>query len=63
MDRYQRDNAAHKIDGYYVATMEKKNAQEVFYNARLQCAAQLRRDLADVEAMLFEEFMDFKRGK
>ena len=61
MNRYQIENAAYKIDGYYSPCPSKPggNAAE-FERARQECIKHLRRQLADVESLTLEQFARYK---
>jgi hypothetical protein len=65
MNRYQLENANHKIDGYWVPlhhrTESEHNLRREFEAAKASAIQQLSLDLADVQAVTFEQFCKFKR--
>lgn len=56
MDQYQRANAVHKVEGYYLRIHPTTSAQAEFVKAQAECLRQLREQVAHVQSLSFEQF-------
>lgn len=57
MNRYEAQNAAFKIDGYFTPPRNAWQVAAAFEAARAECVRHLRAALAHVEAMQLDEFL------
>lgn len=57
MNRYQKTNAATKIDGYYNPPREQARVGAEFDRARNECLGALRAQLEHVEQLTIQEFL------
>lgn len=57
MNQYQLQNAAFKVDGYYIAPRDKEHVERQFKKAQAECAKHLREDLERLESMTLEQFL------
>lgn len=70
MNRYERMNAAHKVDGYYNPPSSPsspsntfRTPDEAFDAAKEECIAHMRKSLSDLEHLSYPEFIDGRAGK
>lgn len=57
LDRYQRENAIRLVDGYFLPSPCKPGGAQVeFERAKAECAAQLRKQTAQIESLTWEQF-------
>lgn len=59
MTQSERQNAIHKIDGYYLPRPGESN-QKAFARAKQQTIEQLRSDLKDVEEIAADTLLKYK---
>jgi hypothetical protein len=57
MDRYQQQNAAHKIDGYFTPRLDEATPP-AFERAKQECLLHLREAMNQVEQLSVTQFMD-----
>lgn len=64
MNRYQAQNAAVKIDGYYTPPRDGDLAKvgAAFESAKAECLTHLRAAVAHVEQMQIQEFLRNRKG-
>lgn len=62
LDRYQRHNAAMKIEGYFFPR-PLEAAEKAFERARAEAVSNLRRQLEQVEQISFEQYKAGVRNK
>lgn len=61
MDRYEVENAVYKVDGYFIPrTQEKTDA--TFQRARSDCLDALKKEVAFLEQLTYEQFRDTRRS-
>lgn len=56
LNRYQIDNAAFIIDGYFVR-VPNKTEEDAFLRAREEAVASMKRSLANVEMLTLDQFL------
>ena len=62
MTRYERENAAHIIDGYYNPPRDNRAAEAEFTRAKREAIMHARAAVERMNAMLFDEFISARRG-
>lgn len=62
-NRFEKENAANKIDGYYLPAGFSYTQKAAFIKGRAECIKHLKNALKLVEEMTFEEFMKLMRYK
>lgn len=62
LDRYQRHNAAMKIEGYFFPR-PLEETEKAFERARAEAVSHLRRQLEQVEQISFEQYKAGVRNK
>ena len=59
LDRYRKENAAMKIDGYFHIQCNEQ-PQSAFERAKAELIEVLKRDIQDCESMTLEKFQETK---
>ena len=62
MNRYELENAAVKVDGYYSPPRDADHVERQFRAAQAECVGHLRRQLEQVQALSLEQFLQGRRG-
>lgn len=60
-DRYTRQHAAHRVDGYYTPPRSREHVPAQFERAKAELLSHLRADIAFVEAMTCEQFLAWRK--
>ena len=60
MNRYEKENAAMKVDGYFLMLSPVAKPNEEFERAKKECLVRPKRQLETVQNLSFE---DFAKGK
>ena len=60
MNRYEKENAIMKVDGYFLMIGPTVKPTEEFERAKAECLVHLQRQIDTIKALSFE---DFAKGK
>lgn len=60
MNRYEKENAVMKIDGYFLMVGPTVKPADEFERAKVECLVHLQRQIESIKELSFE---DFAKGK
>lgn len=64
MNRFELENAVHKVEGYDLQLRMPRQPRSVeFATAKEECLANLRRQLAEVESLTFEQYLSVRKER
>lgn len=61
MDRFAKENAVMKIDGYFLMLQPNTKPLDEFNRAKAEVLVNLKKQMQDIESLTFEEFAKVKR--
>jgi hypothetical protein len=63
MNQYERKNAVSKVEGYDLRVIPNRARQAEFEAAKRECLVHLRAQLANVEALTFDQYIAERRER
>lgn len=61
MNRYEKENAVMKIDGYFLMIGVNAQPSSEFEKAKAECLVHLQRQMDTIKSLSFEEFAKGKK--